>query len=253
MKSRSLCYNYEVLEPVKEDLLGEMGMHQNTSDVLYQLLSNACQERDEAREQLKRSVVEIYELRKLLNKFLPSNSAQTSSVVPHVKLENRDREILKGSDGTTIFETNSSAADGMISPMTLFNNASSLTDSSGNLSLMGKSVVQQDFGGCIQMGKCSSKGYSEIFNPIPASMVIDSLVKGKPQPEKGRFLDAVLDTAPLLETLMITGQLPKWRNPPPLRAVINSESAIPSSQILNYTKCSSSSYLESAGKQKRFQ
>ncbi|XWS55714.1 hypothetical protein CRYUN_Cryun09bG0024100 [Craigia yunnanensis] len=227
-------------------------MHQETANVLYQLLSETCQERDEAREQLKRSVAEISELKKLLNKLLPSNSAETSSVVSHVQPDNRNQEILKGnldikgsdiiSEAYNNYSDDSSAADGMIS-RTLFN--ANLTDSS-NLALMKKSFVQ-DSGGRSQMGKFSLKDM-----PVnPDSKVIDTLAKGKTLPEKGRFLEAVLDTAPLLETLMVTGLLPKWRNPPPLpfnlignddyslinqsqRAVIDSKSAIPSSQILNY-------------------
>ncbi|XP_017976371.1 PREDICTED: uncharacterized protein LOC108661902 [Theobroma cacao] len=239
-----------------------MGMHQETTNVLYQLLSDACQERDEAREQLKRSVAEISELKKLVNKLLPSNSAEISSVVSHVQPDGRNQEILKrnldirGSDTVSEAHNNysddSSAAKSI--SRTLFN--ASLTDSS-NLALLKKSFVQ-DSGSHIRMGKFSSKDMAV----NPASKVITTLVKGKPLPEKGRFLEAVLDTAPLLETLMITGQLPKWRNPPSLasnlianddhglinqRAVISSKSATPVCTMLNYKKCSNSFNFESLG------
>ncbi|KAE8716429.1 hypothetical protein F3Y22_tig00110118pilonHSYRG00078 [Hibiscus syriacus] len=66
--------------------------------------------------------------------------------------------------------------------------------------------------------------------------IIDTLIKGKPLPEKGRLLEAAVDTSPLLETLIITGQLPNWRNPPPLPFnLVGSE--IPGFQTLNYLKC----------------
>ncbi|XVF76582.1 hypothetical protein PTKIN_Ptkin13bG0277300 [Pterospermum kingtungense] len=241
LKSRSLCFNYD-LEPIREGLPGETGMHQETTDIMYQLLSEARHERDEAREQLKRAVVEIYELRKLLSKFLPSNSAETSSLSSRVDLDNRIQEILKGSH--TISEAynnynsdDPSAANGVIS-RALFNANPSGTNS---LALVKKSVVQD----------ASSRSYLLVN---PASKVIDNLVIGKALPQKGRFFEAILD-APLLETLMITGQLPKWQNPPPLaanlignddrslisqsqRAIINPISAIPISQIVNYKKCS---------------
>ncbi|XWS43682.1 hypothetical protein CRYUN_Cryun16bG0124300 [Craigia yunnanensis] len=266
LKSRHLCDNYE-LESMREELVGEIGMQEETTDVLYQLLFDACQERHEAREQLNRSVAEISELKELLYKLLPSNSAETSSVISHVQPDNRNQEILKGnldikgsdtlSEAYNTYYDYSSSANG--DSRTLFN--ASLTDSS-NLALLKKSFVQES-GGRIQFGQFSSNDLAV----YPASKVIDILVMGKPLPEKGRFLEAVIGTAPLLETLIIIGQLP---NPPPLpsnlignddhnlinqRAVINSKLAIPSSQMLNYKKCSNSinfESLEHAGTQKRF-
>ncbi|XP_078429377.1 uncharacterized protein LOC144701441 [Wolffia australiana] len=38
----------------------------------------------------------------------------------------------------------------------------------------------------------------------------------KDLPERGRLLQAVIEAGPLLETLLVAGSLPKWRNPPPL-------------------------------------
>lgn len=49
-----------------------------------------------------------------------------------------------------------------------------------------------------------------------ATLKIESLVKGKPLPQKGKFLQAVLDAAPLLQTLIVAAPLPRWRNPPQL-------------------------------------
>ncbi|KAK8493294.1 hypothetical protein V6N13_024732 [Hibiscus sabdariffa] len=139
-------------ETMREELMGEIGMHQHTTNVLYQLLAEACRERDEAKQQLKKSMAEVSELKQLLNKLLPP------------------------------FQTNSTA-DSCIRPR--------MSRDSGH--------------GRFPIGECSSIG-----------KVIDTLIKGKPLPERGRLLEAVVETAPLLETLMITGQVPNWRNPPPL-------------------------------------
>ncbi|XP_019159842.1 PREDICTED: uncharacterized protein LOC109156431 isoform X2 [Ipomoea nil] len=49
------------------------------------------------------------------------------------------------------------------------------------------------------------------------TLVIDSLVKGKPLPEKGKLLNAVLEAGPLLQTLLLAGPLPRWRNPPQIK------------------------------------
>ncbi|XP_039062864.1 uncharacterized protein LOC120207475 [Hibiscus syriacus] len=163
LKSRRLCYNNEV-ESKREDLIGEIVMHQQTTNVLYQLLSEACRERDEAKQQLKKSMTQVSEL----NKLLPSSNIpppQTDS--PH--------------------NVPSTSGIGIRSKML---RTSFVEDSSH--------------------GRVSIEEYSSI------GKIIDTLIKGKPLPEKGRLLEAVVDTAPLLETLMITGQLPNWRNPPPL-------------------------------------
>ncbi|KAG0484013.1 hypothetical protein HPP92_012097 [Vanilla planifolia] len=39
----------------------------------------------------------------------------------------------------------------------------------------------------------------------------------QPLPEKGRFLETVMNAGPLLDTLLVAGTLPRWRNPPPLK------------------------------------
>ncbi|KAK4441118.1 hypothetical protein Salat_0446700 [Sesamum alatum] len=49
------------------------------------------------------------------------------------------------------------------------------------------------------------------------SFVIDGLVKGRALPQKGKFLEAVLEAGPLLQTLLVAGPLPRWRNPPRLQ------------------------------------
>ncbi|RRT36545.1 hypothetical protein B296_00034073 [Ensete ventricosum] len=48
-----------------------------------------------------------------------------------------------------------------------------------------------------------------------ASAVLDGLVIKKPLPEKGKLLQAVLEAGPTLQTLLLAGPLPRWRNPPP--------------------------------------
>ncbi|XP_054798143.1 uncharacterized protein LOC129303112 [Prosopis cineraria] len=45
--------------------------------------------------------------------------------------------------------------------------------------------------------------------------LVDSLVCGKPLPQKGRLLRTVTEAGPLLHTLLLA-PLPQWQNPPPL-------------------------------------
>ncbi|PKA46354.1 hypothetical protein AXF42_Ash021678 [Apostasia shenzhenica] len=53
------------------------------------------------------------------------------------------------------------------------------------------------------------------FDPIEERF--NRLAKQKPLPEKGRLVEAVIDAGPLLHTLSVGGNLPKWRNPPSLK------------------------------------
>ncbi|KAE8731045.1 hypothetical protein F3Y22_tig00002840pilonHSYRG00021 [Hibiscus syriacus] len=177
LRSRRMCYNSQV-ESKREDLLSEIVMQQQTTNVLYRLLSESCRERDEAKEQLKKSMAEVFELKKLLNKLLPSSNIPPQTDPSH--------------------------------------NVPSTAGGIGIRSKMSRTSFVEE---CTSIGK-----------------IIDTLIKEKPLPEKGRLLDAVVDTAPLLETLMITGQLPNWRNPPPLPFnLVGSE--IPGFQTSNNMKC----------------
>jgi hypothetical protein len=44
---------------------------------------------------------------------------------------------------------------------------------------------------------------------------LEMLAAKRPLPEKGQLMQAVMDAGPLLQNLLVTGPLPKWRNPPP--------------------------------------
>ncbi|KAJ8434299.1 hypothetical protein Cgig2_009274 [Carnegiea gigantea] len=46
---------------------------------------------------------------------------------------------------------------------------------------------------------------------------IEGLAKGRPRPEKGKLLQSVMEAGPLLDTLLVAGSLPQWRDPPPMR------------------------------------
>ncbi|KAL6624813.1 hypothetical protein ACP70R_032134 [Stipagrostis hirtigluma subsp. patula] len=51
-----------------------------------------------------------------------------------------------------------------------------------------------------------------------ADDVLDMLAMKKPLPQKGRLLAAVMEAGPLLQNLLVAGQLPRWRNPPTVHA-----------------------------------
>ncbi|XP_019192967.1 PREDICTED: uncharacterized protein LOC109187255 isoform X2 [Ipomoea nil] len=45
--------------------------------------------------------------------------------------------------------------------------------------------------------------------------VTDKIAAKMPLPEKGKFLQAVMEAGPLLQTLLLAGPLPEWQHPPP--------------------------------------
>ncbi|KAA8539244.1 hypothetical protein F0562_025936 [Nyssa sinensis] len=49
----------------------------------------------------------------------------------------------------------------------------------------------------------------------PLQEETEKLEPKKPLPEKGKFLQAVMEAGPLLQTLLLAGQLPQWQHPPP--------------------------------------
>nr|AIN39812.1 hypothetical protein [Zoysia matrella] len=51
-----------------------------------------------------------------------------------------------------------------------------------------------------------------------ADAVLDVLASKRPLPQKGRLLAAVMEAGPLLQNLLVAGQLPRWRNPPTVHA-----------------------------------
>ncbi|KAK4709614.1 hypothetical protein R3W88_030539 [Solanum pinnatisectum] len=99
------------------------------------------------------------------------------------------------------------------------------------------------------------------------SLIIENLVKGKTLPQQGKLLQAVVDTGPILLTLLVSGQLPQWRNPPHvsikgcqsdsyLSHPEDSTSLHISQQMLNFANFESNFCLEnhnlmSAGKRQR--
>lgn len=70
---------------------------------------------------------------------------------------------------------------------------------------------------------CHSHGSSSVDSLSVAvkfdrySLVIDNLSRGKSFPQQGKFLQAVLEAGPLLQTLFVSGPLPRWQNPPQLQ------------------------------------
>ncbi|ONK67781.1 uncharacterized protein A4U43_C05F3710 [Asparagus officinalis] len=55
--------------------------------------------------------------------------------------------------------------------------------------------------------------HSEMSHIDPALTRFNQIVSERALPEKGKLLDAVMRVGPMLQSFMIAGPLPQWKNP----------------------------------------
>lgn len=189
----------------------EIGKDKQKIQQLYQLLDIAFRERDEARDQLQR----------LQNKLLPNIQDETSPSLLQVLSDQSSIPTKITETNTMAIESDSNfkacsynSHDSISTPVNhLFGSLlyPDFTYPSTADSRNHKQPLVQDCSGSFQPSLVSSE------NAIVdrASVMIDSLVRGKPLPQKGKLLQTVLEAGPLLQTILLP-PLPQWRNPPPL-------------------------------------
>ncbi|XP_057509662.1 uncharacterized protein LOC130792201 [Actinidia eriantha] len=64
-------------------------------------------------------------------------------------------------------------------------------------------------------GFSSSDCEESIVSSAQELEISAAVVTDKPLPEKGKLLEAVMGAGPLLQTILVTGQMLRWRHPPP--------------------------------------
>ncbi|KAL9376206.1 hypothetical protein Peur_030326 [Populus x canadensis] len=81
----------------------------------------------------------------------------------------------------------------------------------------------------------------------PADAVIENFVKGK---VVGKLLQALMEARPLLQTLLLAGPLPQWRNSPPLQPFnivpvpVSNQNTFANASSLAQKPLASPSYIE---------
>lgn len=185
-----MCTTLE-LEKLKAEAMEEMSKNKEYIRKLIELLKYAIQERDEARNQFQ----------KLLNKTMP-----TTDSFPSIPLFQSDSPLLKPTRANSSITESNSLSDtynlhshGSSPVDSLFDAVSSPDFSNINLVVNNHHLVQD----CNSVPKLDQ-----------ASLIIDNLAKSAVLPQKGKFLQSVLQAGPLLQTLLVAGPLPRWRNPP---------------------------------------
>nr|XP_029124160.1 uncharacterized protein LOC105056993 [Elaeis guineensis] len=200
------CATWE-LEALQSSFEEERKEREENINQLIQILNVTTQERDEAREQLQVLLNSISE-----PNFLVELLHAISHLHPHSPQiwEPRENSIVIESEGLS--ETRNHHSFGS-SPFESFfvtstNGADSCT--------MG--LPQQPFVLCENNHSSSMTISPGTAKYDRADAIIDMLSAKKPLPEKGKLLEAMLKIGPTLETLMLAGPLPHWRNPPPLQS-----------------------------------
>lgn len=208
---QKLLYSTIELESLKVEANEETRKHKEDVKHLCNLLETAYKERDEARDQLQ----------KILNKLTFSSPTQSH---PFVHRPQPESPLLMPTKANSSITESNSLSDTYnhhshgSSPVDSFFDAVNSPDfssinmaESGHMGLVSKAFVK-DYKSCSLAGAV----------PLAAPKIeavdarIESYIKGKVLPEKGKLLQTVLEAGPLLQTLLVAGPLPRWRNPPPV-------------------------------------
>ncbi|KAM7527833.1 hypothetical protein LguiB_031243 [Lonicera macranthoides] len=208
---QKLFYTTLELQSVKVEAKEEMRKNKENVKQLFELVKIACQERDEARDQLQTL------LNKLISstpstEFFPNPPHETHLLKP-VKANSSKAESNSLSEPYNYHSHSSSPVDSFFEPGPISGSTPELTN------IIGDSVQVGFVGPACNNGTISN---NMVYSGVPKidqdSLIIENLVKGKALPQQGKLLPAVLEAGPLLQTLLVAGPLPQWRNPPPLQA-----------------------------------
>ncbi|KAJ8750612.1 hypothetical protein K2173_015786 [Erythroxylum novogranatense] len=211
LKQKLMCTTME-LESLKVEADEEMRKHKEDMTELINLLKLAYQERDEAKDQLQ----------KLVNKLMPSSPTDLGPLVPHGQPESPFVMTTKANSSITesssLSDTHNHQSHGSSPVDSFFDTVSSPDFSSINMA----DSSQLGFANNTSVRQYTGAMSTGVIGPAavkidPTDALMDNLVKGKALPQKGKLLEAVMESAPLLQTLLLAGPLPRWRNPPPLQ------------------------------------
>ncbi|KAI3806372.1 hypothetical protein L1987_22273 [Smallanthus sonchifolius] len=196
------------LEAVKAKANEEMNKNTESVKQLLHLLKLVCNERDEARDQIQ----------KLLNKITPSinksirdcfaiDQAHRHHQYPLIKPANANSSIAESNSLSDAYNHCSSPVNSLFDPVT--------SPELSNINT--KTLIVQDY----QMLPTSFHAMHSPPNMDHASLMMESMIKGKALPQKGNLLKAVIEARPLLQTLFASNPLPSWGKLSPPKFVCN--------------------------------
>ncbi|KAG4948166.1 hypothetical protein JHK82_041345 [Glycine max] len=197
--SGSIFSYHESCDELRQKLLAttlELEIMENVKRELMNLLKMAYQERDEARQ----------ELQKLVKKLTPPALFEVPSMMMIHAPTKANSSITESNSTSHVSSSVDSLLDSVSPPE--FSNMNNINVDSHNLGgYLKQPSVQNNL--CVSQKRTCDVG----------DEVIEYIAKGKVLPQKGNLLKAVMDAGPLLQTLLVAGPLPTWRNPPPLQNI----------------------------------
>ncbi|KAK1373671.1 hypothetical protein POM88_029864 [Heracleum sosnowskyi] len=212
---QQLLFTSIELESVKAEAEKQMKIHKAHEKQSLLFLKMVIQERDEARGQLRKLLNKLVALNyttpntELLTTALPQLSPESSLVHPMIPILSTTGSN-SFSEPYNYHSQNSSPASSVFEPVPSTELSSTYVGfSSNNIGFANQPFVQ-DYKGTSPATVVPPSGAPKI------DQYIDNLLRGKTLPQKGKLLQSVLDAGPLLETLLLAGPIPKWRNPPTL-------------------------------------
>ncbi|KAH9610964.1 hypothetical protein KSS87_006055 [Heliosperma pusillum] len=178
---------------------------------------------EELKHKLEYVTYELEMTRKITNEEIMKNNENIKKLVQLLRITCMERDEanskLKKLQQILAFNNNNKPlnVDQIIIPTTPFSPDTPLLAKSNNSSFeiedCGTPSSNISFGGAVSrdLMTCTPLATKVVEEP---TLIIEGLAKGRPRPHQGKFLKAVLEAGPLLQTLMVAGSLPKWRNPP---------------------------------------
>ncbi|XP_021716224.1 uncharacterized protein LOC110684121 [Chenopodium quinoa] len=210
---QKLEYKTYELEMTKNETNEEIRKSNEQIKKLLQLLQTAYKERDEAKFQLQK-VQQIMAFNKpnnnnnAIDHFIPTTNSSAFLAPPF----SPDSPLLLANFAVT-------KANSTITDSSSFSLETHTTNNHNNFSHPHSLVSSPAASSPDSSNNVFSTPPTLSPKPTPKkidqeSLIIANLAKGKALPPKGKLLQAVLESGPLLSTLMVAGSLPQWRNPP---------------------------------------
>ncbi|XP_074303569.1 uncharacterized protein LOC141638017 [Silene latifolia] len=185
---------------------------------------------EELKHKLEYVTYELEMTRKITNEEIMKNNENIKKLVQLLRITCMERDEakskLKKLQQILAFNNNNKPlnVDQIIIPTTPFSPDTPLSTSHPSLAKSNSSSFEIEdcgtpssnsiyFGGAATRGMMTCAPLETKVAEEP-TLIIEGLAKGRPRPHQGKLLQAVLEAGPLLQTLMVAGSLPQWRNPP---------------------------------------
>ncbi|KAI3678383.1 hypothetical protein L6452_37673 [Arctium lappa] len=189
-------YTSQELEAVKARANEEMNRNNESVKQLLHLLKLVCNERDEARDQIQNLSIKI--MPSMHNTMMISDCVAIDQFhqlqqSPLMKPTKPNSSIAESNSFSDAYNHSSSPVDSLFDPVT----SPEFSNINNNTSFM----LSNGF---------HASGSIPIIDH--ATLMMESMIKGKALPQKGNLLQAVIEAGPLMETLLAAIPDPNWPN-----------------------------------------